>query len=66
MRDSLFLEGSFCIHVGVVFQKSALLILLQYAKIRMTYQTHVYLLLKRRAKELFTKHFYSAMRLPYS
>ena len=39
--DGIFFQGPFCVHMGVVFQKNALPTLLQFARVKKTYQTHV-------------------------
>ena len=39
--DGNFFQGPFCVHMGVVFQKNALPTLLQFARVKKTYQTHV-------------------------
>ena len=39
--DGNFFQGPFCVHMGVVFQKNALPTLLQFARVKKTYQPHV-------------------------
>ena len=40
--DGNFFQGPFCVHMGVVFQKNALLTLLQFARVKRTHQPHVF------------------------